>query len=278
MDQGAHEIKTMKLYSKVERVMNELRALGFAEDAPLRVEDLTPFDQYHYRGTEAVDEALDALGVGTRSHVLEVGAGIGGPARYMAYKSGCRVTALELQADLDETGARLTARCGLAGRVRHLCGDVLSGIAASQEFDALVSMLCFLHIADRAALFEQCHAALKPGAMMFVDDYYARAPLTEAEARALAEKVYCRYVPDLATWEAQLRAAGFTEIALSDHTEVWSAFVAERLAAFRAARGRQVALHGAELVDGLDDFYATVNGLFAGGRLGGVRVTARRPG
>ena len=74
----------------------------------------------------------------------------------------------------------------------------------------------------------------------------------------------------------RLRDAGFTALTLSDETESWSAFVAERLAAFRRGRARQVAVHGAELVDALDDFYATVAALYAGGNLGGVRIVARR--
>ena len=49
--------KSMKLYDRVERIHNELRELGIPDDAPLTVEQLVPFDQYHYHGTEAVDEA-----------------------------------------------------------------------------------------------------------------------------------------------------------------------------------------------------------------------------
>ncbi len=269
-------MKTMGLYRQVERIHNELRALGFEDGAPLRVENLVPFDQYHYEGTETVDQAMRRLGIAADSHVLDVGSGIGGPARYMAARAGCRVTALELQPDLNATALGLTERCGLAGRVDHLCGDMLSGIVAGRGFDALVSMLCFLHIPDRATLLSQCHAALKPGAAMFVDDYYARGALTEVERRDLADKVCCPYVPSLDELEAQLRAAGFAEVELLDQSEPWTAFVTDRLAGFRGDRPRLVALHGAELVEALEDFYATVVRLFTGGRLGGVRFLARR--
>ncbi|WP_372944093.1 methyltransferase domain-containing protein, partial [Shewanella sp.] len=157
-----------------------------------------------------------------------------------------------------------------------LCGDILSGGMDGGGFDALVSMLVFLHIPDRASLLGRCHDALRPGGALFVEDYYQRGPLSAVERRALAEKVYCRYLPDFATYRAQLRAAGFTAIELRDRTESWAGFVAERLAGFRAERERLIALHGRDLVDSLDDFYATVDGLFAGGNLGGVRIFARR--
>lgn len=276
MTTSAPDIKTMQLYRKVERIHNELRARGIKDDEALRVEDLVTLDQYHYHGTVAVDAAISALAVGPDNHVLDVGAGIGGPARYMAFKTGCRVTALELQSDLDRTARGLTERCGLAGRVAHLCGDVLSGMMDGAGFDALVSMLVFLHIPDRVALFSRCHDALGPGGALFVEDYYQRGPLSDAERRALAEKVYCRYLPDFATYEAQLREAGFTAIELKDQTVSWAGFVAGRLAGFRDDRDRLIAVHGRDLVDALDDFYGTVDGLFAGGNLGGVRIVARR--
>jgi len=276
MTAAPQNIKTMQLYRKVERIHNELRARGIKDDEALRVEDLVALDQYHYHGTAAVDAAISALAVGPDSRVFDVGAGIGGPARYMAFKTGCRVAALELQSDLDRTAAGLTERCGLGGRVTHFCGDILSGMMDGAGFDALVSMLVFLHIPDRASLLSRCHDALKPGGALFVEDYYQRGPLSAAERRALAEKVYCRYLPDFAAYEAQLRDAGFTAVELEDQTESWAGFVAGRLAGFRADRDRLIAVHGQDLFDALDDFYATVDGLFAGGNLGGVRIVARR--
>ena len=54
-------MKAMKLYTNVQRIHNELAALGIGPDAALRVDQLTTFDQYHYFGTDAVDEALEVL-------------------------------------------------------------------------------------------------------------------------------------------------------------------------------------------------------------------------
>ena len=87
-------MKSMKLYTNVQRIHNDLAALGIGPDAALRVDQLTPFDQYHYFGTDAVDEALEVLQLQPGSRVLDVGSGIGGPARYIAVKTGAHVTAL----------------------------------------------------------------------------------------------------------------------------------------------------------------------------------------
>ncbi|NKB76678.1 MAG: methyltransferase domain-containing protein [Gammaproteobacteria bacterium] len=158
------EIKTMKLYHQVGRVFNELQALGIKPEDPVDVETLCAFDQYHYLGTDAVDEAIEKLAIQPSMEVLEVGGGIGGPSRYLAHASGCHMTALELQTDLNFTAQQLTDRCGLTKRVDHVSGDFLENPLGEKTFDALVSWLTFLHIPDRKKLYRNCFSALKPGA------------------------------------------------------------------------------------------------------------------
>ena len=270
-------IKTMKLYTDVDRVFNELRELGVGEDEPVRVEDLTPFDQYHYEGTVAVDYAIHRCGIDANQHVLEVGSGIGGPSRYIAHRTGCTVTALELQADLNETARQLTHRCGLADRVQHRQGDFLGEKATDSGYDALVSWLAFLHIPDRQQLFARCMADLKPGGQLFIEDFSKRGNFSSQEIADLETKIYCRYVPTQDEYVAQVAAAGFTDIQAHDMTEPWTQFVRGRLDGFRAARERHRRVHGEAIVEGLEDFFATMTRLYEGGNLGGIRLVARKP-
>jgi cyclopropane fatty-acyl-phospholipid synthase-like methyltransferase len=266
-------MKAMKLYDGVNRIYRELEALGLGADAPLRVSDLTPFDQYHYHGTKAVDEAIAAAQISSGMRVLDVGAGIGGPARYLAEMTGAHVTALELQHDLNDTGADLTGRCGLSARVAHVCGNVLDGL--EERYDAMLSLLCFLHIADRATLFRNCRAALKAGGALYIEDYGLRRALSVDEMESLAVKVQCPFLPTVEDYRDDLRQAGFNHVDVVDVTEDWKTFTSARLSAFRAGRARHVALHGEALVAGLDDFYATVARLFAGGAISGLKIVAR---
>src|SRR4029079_10198958 len=126
-------MKAMKLYERVERSHNELALLDIDADAPLTVEQLTPFDNYHYFGTEAVDEAIVTLGLKPGMRVLDIGSGIGGAARYIAAQGGAHVTALELQPDLDMLAADLTKRCGLVDQVEHRSGDILDGLDGTYD-------------------------------------------------------------------------------------------------------------------------------------------------
>ncbi len=272
------DIATMKLYHQVDRVFNELRSIGIKDQEPVDVSVLSAFDQYHYLGTDAVDEAIRKLDMDSGMEVLEIGAGIGGPARYLAHTCGCRVTALELQPELNSTAMKLTARCRLMDKVTHLCGDILDGPPGNRQYDALVSWLTFLHIPDRPVLYHNCFAALKPGAGIYVEDYFERNPLSAQDKLLLSREVRCDHVPTMTGYYNELCEAGFTRIELVDKSTEWTEFVVERQSAFENARERNENLHGKEVVNGLSEFYSAIVNLFTAGNLGGVCFTAWKPG
>ena len=95
----------------------------------------------------------------------------------------------------------------------------------------------------------------------------------------LSRDVHCDRVPSLTEYVADLEATGFVDVVATDVSEDWRSFTHERAAAFQANRDSFLAVtHGREDVyERLKDFYVSVASLFAGGRLGGVIVTARRP-
>ena len=131
-----------------------------------------------------------------------------------------------------------------------------------------------LHIPDRARLFAACHRALVPGGGMYIEDFTLRSEPTPAQREALRVKVQCPYVPPPDVYRRHILDAGFERVDLEDVTSDWTAFTAERLAAFRDDRDRLVRVHGEEVADGLEDFFATMAGLYADGVLGGARITA----
>jgi len=270
-------IKTMKLYHQVGRVFNELKALGIEDNDPVDIDTLSAFDQYHYLGTDAVDQAINKLGIRPPMRVLEVGGGIGGPSRYLAHASGCHSTALELQPDLNHTAVTLTRRCGLEDRVAHLCGDILDGPPETEHYDALVSWLTFLHIPNRRHLYQQCFKALKPGGGIYVEDYFERRSLTATEREALSKEVFCDHVPSMENYTRELSEAGFENTVIEDVSESWTEYVDERRQDFERSRARNVALHGQAIVDGLEQFYTAIVRLFQAGNLGGICFVAWKP-
>ena len=97
-------IEAMPLYTHLDRIQKGLSALGIGPDDVIEPAQLFPLDQWHYDGTAAVQRAAAQLGLLPGSHVLDVGAGLGGPARFLAHTTGCQVTALELQPQLHQIG------------------------------------------------------------------------------------------------------------------------------------------------------------------------------
>src|SRR5262249_43587660 len=89
------------------QVMAALRRRGFGSVRPLSAEDLAEFDQDHYGGPGAVDALARSAGIGAGSRVLDVCAGLAGPARVLAHRRGCRVVACELTHGRAAGGARL---------------------------------------------------------------------------------------------------------------------------------------------------------------------------
>ncbi|MCF6269925.1 MAG: methyltransferase domain-containing protein [Melioribacteraceae bacterium] len=269
-------IKRMKLYHHPERIYNELGIAGLKKDVTLKIEDISQYDQYHYLGTESVDEAIRGLTIDATTKVFDVGSGVGGPARYIAEKTGAYVTALELQPDLNATAQSLTQQCGLTDLVTHLCGNILEFTEEDYKYDALVSWLVFLHIPDRSSLLKKCNNILKANGKMFIEDFYKRGEFDKEELRILSEDVYCNYLPTLEEYRVQLTANGFSKIELVDMTERWSVFVKERFNKFIENRERHIKVNGIEIVEGLEDFYQKIVGLFNGRKLGGVRIVAQK--
>jgi cyclopropane fatty-acyl-phospholipid synthase-like methyltransferase len=268
-------IKSMKLYRNVQRIHNELKAAGIDGSTPLAVSDLSPFDQYHYHGTDAVDTAIERLGIDSGFQVADVGAGIGGPARYIAERTGCTVYALELQEEMNELASELTARCGLSGQVRHIAGDVLDIPLEPGRFDAVVSWLAVYHIADQRRFWSKCRRALKPGGAVFIEDLCVRRPLSPTEQGLMSAELYAQSMVTFDAYRERLRAAGFVKIDIEDMSDSWARFTRQRLLAFGKDRDRHLEVQGEETVAALGAFYQVVEGLFRGGNLGGLRLTAR---
>ncbi|WP_460065271.1 SAM-dependent methyltransferase [Streptomyces sp. YKOK-I1] len=266
----------MALYD-LQHVRNALAARP-ACPGPLTPADLEPYDQLHYLGHRALDHAVARLGTAPGADVVDIGAGLGGPARYLAERYACRVTAVELQPELHELSAELTSLCGLSERVTAVRADALTlrGAPWSQRYDHLVSLLTILHIPRRADLFDVVHGLLRPGGTFYIEDFYARRPLTGRERADLAALVACPYLPDETRYREDLAEAGLTDVTWTDATGLWLPFVSDRAERFRRELPQHVRLHGEPLATRLLRFYDTVASLLSDGGVGGVRLWGRR--
>ena len=269
-------IKSMKLYNNVDRIFNELREIGKSTSSTLLVEDLTKFDQLHYHGTDAIDIFIEKLEINEKTKILDVGSGIGGPARYLADKTGAEITAIELQSDQNNLAKDLTKKCGLSNKVNHICGDILDYDFKNQTFDAVVSWLTLYHIANHEILLKKLFDLLNPNGFFYTEDITSRINLSNADRKEIKKEIYGIHLPYFDNYISNLEQNGFKLIFSEDMSSSWTDFTKERIKKYNSEKERNIRVHGKEVYDSLNSFYNFVGQYFSNGKLGGIRVIAKK--
>jgi ubiquinone/menaquinone biosynthesis C-methylase UbiE len=95
--------------------------------------------------------------------VLDVGGGLGGPARTLAVEYGCHVTVIDLTASYVQAAEVLTTGLGLGDRVTHQIGNALELPFDDGMFDVLWTQNSGMNIAAKEQLYVGFHRVLRPG-------------------------------------------------------------------------------------------------------------------
>src|SRR3712207_3491777 len=130
------------------KILEALRVAG-KDASPLAIEDLAPIDQLHARGRVATLELARLAGITPRMRVLDVGGGMGGPARTLAGELGCAVEVLDLTERFCRAGEVLTAMTGLADLVSFRHGSALEMPYPDATFDVAWMQHSSMNVADK---------------------------------------------------------------------------------------------------------------------------------
>ena len=154
-----------KHYGLPEMAVKVLGALEAAGINPtrLKAEQLYAFDQFHGRGLDATRDHVGLLKLASSDAVLDIGSGLGGPARYITATHGAKVTGIDLTPEFVATARMLTERCGLTGQVAFQEGDALAMPFASSTFNAALCLYVAMNIEDKTKLAGEVARVLKPG-------------------------------------------------------------------------------------------------------------------
>lgn len=134
---------------------------------------LAELDQYHTGGIEATHALARRAALTETDRVLDIGGGLGGPARTIAYAHGCQVTVLDLTEAYCRAGERLSAWAGLADRVRFYHGDALEIPFADGSFDVVWTQHSTMNIADKPGLYAEIRRVLRPGGRLAFQEVLA---------------------------------------------------------------------------------------------------------
>jgi SAM-dependent methyltransferase len=175
----------------------------------LAAADLSGADEFHLGWHAATIELAKDLGLSSSMHLLDVGSGIGGPARTFADAFGCRVTGVDLTDEFVEAANALTRRCGLSDRVSFRQASALALPFADASFDAATLIHVGMNIEDKAGLFAEVRRVLKPGARFGVYDIMRMAEDEIPYPMPWAATPETSFVERPETYRRLLAAAGF---------------------------------------------------------------------
>jgi sarcosine/dimethylglycine N-methyltransferase len=200
-----------------ERLKAALAVFG-PEDRLLTPEQLGTLDQFHTRGLAATAELARLAGMTADRSELDIGSGVGGPARFVAATYGCRVTGVDLSEPFVEAARYLTERTGLSDLVSFQTGSALALPFADGSFDVVLLQHVAMNIADRALLYGEIRRVLRPGGRFATYDVVSARgevafPVPWARTPATS------FLQSAAATREAVEAAGFHALVCRDDTE-----------------------------------------------------------
>lgn len=207
-----------------ERLKRALGALG-PEDQQLTPRQLGGLDQFHTRGLAATAELAVLTGITADMSVLDVGCGIGGPARFLAQTYGCQVTGVDLSEPFVEAARYLTERTGQSGRVSFHTASALDLPFDDGRFDTVLLQHVAMNISDRTRLYGEIRRVLKSGGRFACFDVVSKGGQPQFPVPWARTPATSFLLSAAATREA-IEPAGFQALTWQDDTEVakeWAA-------------------------------------------------------
>lgn len=259
----------------VAAIRSGLGALGKTVNS-VTVDDLAPVDEFHIGGRQASEDFLSQLNLTPENHVLDVGCGLGGAARFVASRYGCQVTGIDLTPEYVETAKVVCGWVGLDSRISLHQGSALAMPFADRVFDRAYMLHVGMNVDDKARLCSEVSRVLRPNALFGIYDVMRTGDGELTYPVPWATTSASSAVAKPAQYREALERAGFDVIAERNRHDFALAFF-DRLRARAAAAGDPppLGLHilmGRNTPDKVQNMIENVSS----GRLAPVELIARK--
>ena len=258
-----------------QQIMHALQARGVDLDN-LTEDVLKDHDQDHFGGLQATEVLAAKAGIKKDHHVLDVCSGMGGPARYIADRIGCRVTGLDFTESRYLSAIKLTEMVGLETLVDFVHGNALDMPFEDDSFDVVIAQEAWCHVPDKPRLISQCARVVKPGGVIAFTDILCTEKLSSGDMRRLRSEMTFPDLETISGYARLLELNGCTLLEHDDLSTVWTKVLEDRLAMYRSLADETKQSFGEERAREWDDAYAFFVSRYREGRLGGARFIARR--
>ena len=152
-----------------DAIFEKLRSIG-KDVTRLTTADLAVVDEFHIRGRKATLELAEKMKLNAGSRVLDIGSGLGGPARTLAETYGCQVTGIDLTGPFCEAATAMSNWVGLGDQVSFKQADATILPFERASFDAVMTIHVAMNIAAKDTMYSEAHRVLKPAGIFAVYD------------------------------------------------------------------------------------------------------------
>jgi protein-L-isoaspartate O-methyltransferase len=216
---ASHPLRADTILGRLERAGADLAGLTEWDLAVDPETELT--DQNHSGGVQAVLELAVASNITKVSTVVDVGAGIGGPARVLAAAFGCKVLGIERDAGRCRDASELNERVRLASLVSIRHADALTGVVDMSDVDVLWGQEAWVHFPSPSDFLARWIPALAvSGRVAMADAFLVRRPADRAEEMLITalEESWGAHLSPLDTWRTALDCQGYQVVHTRDVT------------------------------------------------------------
>lgn len=226
------EVKVADHYTRgsLESIILQAMQRAGKDPAKLTLQDLAPIDEFHVEGLEATRALAEQMRLQPGMRLLDVGSGIGGPARYFAAAHGCKVTGIDLTDEFVQVAKRLTQLVQLHDRVEFRQASALDLPFEKDTFDRASMIHVGMNIADKAGVYREVRRVMKPGGVFAVFDIVRSADGELRYPVPWAQSEETSFVAKPEAYRDALTQAGFQVVQERDRRDSAIAFTNRTMA------------------------------------------------